>query len=333
MIEIDNESFNESISIIRSITKSQQKQSENNFDFKSFVIKNHNHKIAAVDGSNFNIPAVNFVIATLRTGYLIYQNENIIEKNISPIKIETLLNTTDSEIGYLRKYKDYYYNLTKEIPEDFLEFDKAAERIRTLMEWSNINELIDKLGHGDIIIFDGSLISGAITTNHLFYETLVSKSKDKGITLIGLSKDTTLSLDNVPIPTILREAAKTQAFNRNWYVELEETFFVRFSKKSDLIFRMDIVHPDSIKIEDVFSEIGAYVYSKKTFGYPFPMQRIHDEVRISKLHRDSCFSILRSDWLKQGKPSNSEEMMDLIKEFDRLFFNYHKQLDIISSGR
>lgn len=315
------------------LTDSKSIRSKDEYDFNSFLIKNHDFKLAAVDGSNHSISGINFVVAALRAGYLIYQNGNLIEDNISKILLETLINTGDKEQGYLKVYREYYRELTSEIPEEYLEFEKASERLRTIMEWKYISELVGKLSYGDVIIFDGSLISGAISTNHLFYETLISRAKDKGISLIGLSKDTSLSIENVPIPSILREAAKTQANHKNWYVSIEDTYFVKFTKEVDLIFRFDVVHPESIAIEDVLSRVGAYAFSTKTLGYPYPMQRIHDEVRISKMDIDNCFSLLKNKWISNFNPKNSEEFKRRISEFNELFFNYHKQLDVMSSGR
>lgn len=335
MLKIDGDTLKNSLTTIKSITESKAIQSKEKFDFKSFEVENHSSKVAAVDGSNHSIPGVNFVIAALRSGYLIYQNGEIAEEKISKIRLETLVNSNDDNLGFLKLYKEYFFDLTGEFPEDYLEFEKAAERLRTIMEWKNISELVEQLGRGDIIIFDGSFISGAISTNKLFFETLVSKAKDKGISLMGLSKDTSLSIDSVPIPSILRDAAKVQAKNKNWYVYIEEedTYFVKFTKEKDLIFRFDVVYPDDMSVEEVLSKVGAYAFSTRTLGYPFPMQRIHDEVRISQMDKENCFSVLKNTWINQSNPQNSEELRKVISEFNELFFNYHKQLDVMSSGR
>ncbi|MFP3725676.1 DNA double-strand break repair nuclease NurA [Priestia filamentosa] len=335
MITLDEMSLGNSILTIKNMTDSKRTNSKKDYNFKHFKIQNHMSKIAAVDGSNHAIPGVNFVIAALRSGYLIYQDGELIEEHISKIKLETLINSNDTQAGFLKVYKDYFYSLTGEIPEEYLEFDKAAERLRSIMEWKNISDLVESLDRGDIVVFDGSFISGAISTNRLFFETLVSKAKDKGISLVGLSKDTSLSVDNVPIPSLLREAAKNQSISKNWYVEIpeEDTYFVNFTKESDLIFRVDIVHPDEEELETVLSKVGAYAFSDLMIGYLYPMQRIHDEVRISEMDKQICFEILKHQWIANSNPKNTEELMDVISEFDELFFNYHKQLDIISSGR
>jgi hypothetical protein len=332
LFSIDETTLNHSLATIRSLTDSKTTQSKEKYEFKSFEIANHESKLAAVDGSNHNISGVNFIIAALRAGYLIYQDGELIEDNISKIRLETLINS-NGNIGYQKIYKDYYYELTGEVPEEHLEFDKVSERLRTIMEWKYITDLVNKLEKGDIIIFDGSLISGAISTNHLYFETLVSKAKDRGISLVGLSKDTSLSINDVPIPSILREAAKEQAKYQNWYVSIEDTYFVKFTRDIDLIFRFDVVYPDETTIEEILSKLGAYAFSTRTLGYPYPMQRIHDEVRISQLDKDNCFSMLKNQWIQKSNSQNSQELRKVISEFNELFFNYHKQLDLISSGR
>lgn len=349
VFSIDEQSLNNSLSFIEKMTKASENKEINadqDFVFTPFQINNHSNKIAAVDGSNNGILGVNFLIGMLRAGHLIYHEGKLVEESISPIKMETLINSNGDE-GYYDIYQKYFYELTKEYPDNQIEFDKVAERLRTLMEWKYISNLIDDLGYGDVIIFDGSLISGAISTNHLFYSDLVSKARSNGVTLMGLSKDTSLSIDNVPIPVVLKEIAKNENIDTNWFVRVEledesevakeknpeETYFVKFSKNKDLIFRCDVVYPVEFEFEDVISKVAAYSYDVRTFGYPFPMQRIHDRVRISELEKEQSFIILKNRWLKNQKTSNSLEIQEAIVKFEKMFSIYHNQLDIISSGR
>lgn len=360
MLNIDLSSLRKSLGTLQQMSRSKFTKSNKQIDFHSFKAKNHSYGIAAVDGSNISIGGVSFAIAALRAGSLIYRDGKIekSQKNISPIKVEVLVNSDSKKNGYLKVYKEFYKEVIGELPGDFIDFDKAAERLRTLMEWKTISELVHTLPKGDIIIFDGSLISGSISTNKDYFDNLVTLAKDRGISLVGLSKDTSLMEDDVPVPSLLREASKVQCPNSNWYVEWEvkkaeedvvveeenddevneetskvdkvveidigQTYFVKFTRMKELIFRMDAVYPDDTNIEEVLSKIGAYCFDTATLGYPYPMQQIHDEVRISRMDKDQIFAALKTDWVKQKGN---------MKDFEELFFNYHDQLDIISSGR
>lgn len=335
MFKLDMNSLKNSLNNIQEITLSKNEQSNQKFEFKPFKAKNSSSIIAAIDGSNHNIQGLNFTLTNLRTGYLLYKEGKLLKENIDSIKMEILINSNDPQIGYKQKYRQYYKELTSELPEEHIEIDKAPDRLRTLMEWGKISHLIENvLNKDDIIIFDGSLISGAISTNHLFFEELKTKANEKGISLVGLSKDSGLSINNAPISLILSKAAKKQCPKSNWYVQFDlkenenvenqETYFIKFTKRQDLIFRFDVFYPTHSNAEDIISKISAYCFDTQTLGYPYPMQKIHDSVRISDLEKEQCFFALKTEWTKEKMTG---------EEFDSLFFNYHKQLDIISHGR
>lgn len=309
---------------MRKLVNDSQSYSQNDFSFESFEIENHPYTIAAIDGSHHNIKGMSFVFSTLRAGYLLYQNGNLIKSAIDPIKIEFIMNNDVNPVGFRYKHEYYFHNITGEIPTGKLEYEKVTERIRTLLEWEKVKFLIQTLKKDDIIIFDGSLISGEISTSHEFVRQLSQIAQDKGIALVGLSKDTSLSMETAPVPIVLQKAAKKHHPNRNWFVSYNDTYFVRFSKQKDLIFRMDTVTPPDLDMKTLLSRIGAYCYDPATPGYPYPMQKIHDSVRISELERDYCFGLFKKECQKSDLPNETVH---------QLFSIYHNQLDKISFGR
>lgn len=349
MGKIDSKSLNESIHALQTLSKSRNLKSKSDFEFKRFTVGNEVCKVAAVDGSNNNIAGINMAVTVMRSGFLIYQNGEVVKESISPLIIETLINTPNPNIGFMKKYKDYFYNLTNMATNSLLEYEKAPERLRTILEWSDINRLTEELEKGDVIIFDGSLISGTISTSREFYDLVVERAKEKGVALVGLSKDTSLTMDSVPIPSILKDASLRQGFNENWYTkinlrdvenaseetikQIKETYFVKFVKEKPYIFRVDMVIPDNTTLEQVLSKIGVYAFSKRNLGYPRPMQKIHDKVRISHLEKEQCFNFMKRQWLKRQNPSNEYEYKRCIKEFNEMFFNFHDALDVVSNGR
>lgn len=324
MINVDLESISGALDDVKKLIEDSQSSSQIDFNFKSFKASNHDYRIAAIDGSHHNIKGINFIFSTLRAGYLLYQFGKVVEENIDPIKVEFIMNNNVPNVGYEYKHEKYYQEIIGDIPNGKLDFDKVTERIRTLLEWKKINELVDKLGKNDIIIFDGSLISGEISTSHTFVNDLMERTTQKGITLVGLSKDTSLSIESAPLPLALAESAKRFHPDKNWYVEYEGNYFVKFSKKTDQIFRVDAVMPEDITIDEILSRIGAYCFDPATFGYPYPMQKIHDAVRISEMEMKYCEDLFKVQCQKAGISP------DII---GKIFSIYHNQLDIISYGR
>ena len=181
--------------------------------------------------------------------------------------------------------------------------------------------LISCLGKGDIVLFDGSMISGVISTSKTFFEQLCNKAKSKGIIVAGLSKDTSLTKDNVPVPMILLAQAKKQNIDSSWYhyYEEEKTYFVKFRKHVDLVFRLDLVLPDEVKAEEAIKLIASYCYSKGNKGYPYPLTMIHKQVIIKEHHFQACLEEFKNECRKRKIPNAF---------LDELFAIYHDQLDI-----
>lgn len=324
MYKIDLESMQNALSDVSRLVTDSRDFSRAEFEFKSFEAANHPYTIAAIDGSNHNIKGMNFVFSTLRAGYILYQNGKEIKSAIDPIKIEFIMNNEVERLGFRYKHEYYFHNITGEIPSGQVEFDKVTERIRTLMEWEKVKHLVQTLQRNDIIVFDGSLISGEISTSHEFVHQLYKIAQDKGISLVGLSKDTSLSIESAPIPLVIRKAAEEKHPNKNWFTSYRDTYFVRFSKTKDLIFRMDAVLPPELDMETLISRLGACCYDPATLGYPYPMQKIHDAVRISELERNYCFDLFKRECQKSNLPQET---------LNQIFTIYHNQLDKISYGR
>ncbi len=286
-----------------------------------FKARNHRNILAAVDGSHHSLKGKSFVFSAINSGFQLFQERNLIHTEIGRTKVEIL--TKDN---YKKRHTEYYVNVTGQRPQGLMDFDKSTERIRTLLEWDKVKYLISYLGNGDIILFDGSMISGVISTNKQFFDELCEEAKSKGIILAGLSKDTSLLKDNVPVPMILAEQMKKQNITSNWYYyyEPEQTYFVKFRKHVDLIFRLDLVLPEEISAEDAIKLIASYCYNNGNQGYPYPLQWIHDQVRISEQQFLTCLDEFKIECRKRNIP----------KWFiDELFTIYHDKLDVMSYGR
>jgi hypothetical protein len=322
-LQIDINTLNKATKLIKNV---RDDLVENPFifgelNFHSFKARNHKQKLASIDGSNFSLKGGSFVFSAIRSGYHIYEDGKPLESAISQIKLEIL-----TKENYKKRHKEYYKNVIGDLPQGTMEYEKATERIRTILEWDKIKYLVEVLKDGDIILFDGSLISGVISTNKMFFDEICTQAKQKGIILAGLSKDTSITKNNVPITHFLNSYTKKNKILENWYVylEKEETFFVKFRSDFDLIFRLDLVLPDDITEKDAISLIGSYCFDAGTPAYPFPLLTIHDSVRISENQFSMILEVFKKECLEKGVPQGFVNQM---------FEIYHQKLDVHSSGR
>lgn len=320
---IDQNSLIRSAQFLENVRGQLKTDSEVNdvYHFKTFKAKNHKNVLASIDGSHHSVKGKSFVFSAINSGFQLYQSEKLIHTEKSRTKIEIL-----TKENYKKRHAEYYINVTGQRPQNNLDFDKVTERIRTLLEWNKVKYLISILNRGDIILFDGSMISGVISTNKFFFDNLCDEAKQKGIILAGLSKDTSLLKDNVPVPMILAAQSRKQNIEGNWYFYYKEenTYFVKFRKYIDLIFRLDLVFPEDSSDEEIIKSIGSYCFNKGNQGYPYPLQWIHDEVRISEQQFLHCLEEFKIECRNRGIPKSFIE---------ELFTIYHDQLDIMSFGR
>jgi hypothetical protein len=325
LIQLDSQSFENAVMRLSTIQK-QIKHPENaiEFLFESFEPKKHSQKVAAIDGSHHGIKGIDFVLLALRAGVHIYQEGKLIKSDIDPVKIEIILNSSHMTMGYDTVYESYYQGLVGELPNQSVDREKVPERIRTLLEWTKVKKMVEELGEGDIVVFDGSLISGAISTNHDFVHTLTEEAKRKKIALVGLSKDSGLMMGVAPLSLLLANAARNQHPGKNWMVSYKDSYFIQFNAERPMVFRMDCILPEGSTPQDLVEKLAAYAYDPACLGYPFPMQHIHDSVRIDRMQMQDCVERLQAEFQKIHAG---------IVDFKQLFETYHQQLDQISWGR
>jgi hypothetical protein len=320
---IDEKSINRAVDFIQKVNGDLRDEAENKqtYEFHSFIAKNHQNILASIDGSHQTLKGKSFVFSAINSGFLLFQANELVHTEVSRTKIEIL--TKDN---YKKRHAEYYINVTGQRPQGDLDYDKSTERIRTLLEWDKVKYLISMLNSGDIILFDGSMISGVISTNKQFFDSLCETAKSKGIILAGLSKDTSLLKDNIPVPLLLAEQARNQNIIDNWYsyYEPEKTYFVKFRKMIDLVFRLDLVLPDNLTAADVIPLIASYCYDRGNPAYPYPLLMIHDSVRISDQQFHICLETFKDECRLRKIPLNF---------VGELFSIYHDQLDTMSHGR
>jgi hypothetical protein len=322
-LEIDLKTLKKATKLIKNV---RDELDENplvfgDLDFHSFKARNHQQYLASIDGSHFSLKGGSFVFSAIRSGFHLYRQGVLTDSSISQVKIEIL--TKDN---YKKRHREYFRNVIGDLPQGTMEYEKATERIRTILEWDKIKYLVDSLSEGDIILFDGSLISGVISTNNLFFDEICTQAKLKGIILAGLSKDSTITKNNVPVTHYLNSYTKKNKIDGNWYVHLEkeDTFFVKFRSHLDQIFRLDLVLPEGVTEKDAISLIGSYCYDPGTPAYPFPLLTIHDSVRISENQFSMILETFKNNCLEQGVSQHF---------VNQLFEIYHNTLDVYSSGR
>lgn len=324
MVQFNAASLQTSIAAFRQTVRDTYEHSSEDFPFQEFLIDNHPGTLAVIDGSNYNIRGRNFVLSCLRAGHLLFQRGVEVFASSDPIVMEFITNNDSYPMGYKHKYQQYFSRITTGDYTGRIEFEKITDRLRSIMEWERVKELIETLEKHDIILFDGSLLSGEITLNDTFYNTIVSRAKEKGIILIGLSKDTSMSIGSAPAPLVLLQASQRTHANKNWMVRHEDTWFVKFTQDENTVFRLDVEVPEGVMEEQALQWVGSYALFKFMLGFAYPAQFIHEHVKISEGMKQICFEEFQNLCLEQGMSQH---------ELNTMFAIYHDTMDVHARGQ
>lgn len=274
--------------------------------FKSFE-ETKCKRIAAIDGSSYDIlDGEFFIIGGRRTGYVIADKEKILERKISDIKID-----------FLGK-KGEKSTVTKElicqmnIPEKPHELNEV---LRQIEEHLLARKVIEKLERDDIILIDGSFEmdeSIAPIARENF-----KRAHKKGITIVGVSKNSGLCINNIPVSNwVKRNGDKLFSMQRWYYPLFEGCYIVKFHPLSRFVFRVDIDRKDH-DVQKVLGAIAVMCNDICFLGYPYPLADIHNHVVI-KSHDSFVIQLkLQEMAIKKGFT---------LEEWETLFSDYHRYL-------
>jgi len=238
-------------------------------------------RVAAVDGSSgIAEPFAGLYLGVVRAGYVLYSGKRE-KKEISPLEIFQIGFHNSKEI-YAEKYSEIFGEKPPEMSETEPKY--MVQRIRTLEEYKYAFKALRDLGEGDILLIDGAL-RGDRHTPDIAIKMLSEMAQDKGVSVVGISKNSGLLSSGMPLIPMMDYEAEKKGLGR-WYARIsgrisggkEEIYVVRYDKLGESAFRTDIISLESAKT--VFGKISGYCQDIAYLGYPYPLADVHNEVII-----------------------------------------------------
>jgi hypothetical protein len=188
-----------------------------------------------------------------------------------------------------------------------------VQRIRTLEEYRYVFKALGELREGDILLVDGAL-RGDLHTPDIAIKMLSEMAQDKGVSVVGISKNSGLSAGYMPLIPLLDSEAMEKGHER-WYARIsgrisggkEEIYVVRYNPIGESAFRTDVITLE--KVPDVLGRIAWYCDDIAYPGYPYPLADVHNEVIIRKGVVEDISSRFRTDAMMEG--------LDIPEDFHR----------------
>ena len=332
--ESDSEEMNKIV-----IRNSIQPDSYRTFDPAQLGDSHSGFKLAAVDGGSHKIlDAGSFILGTYRAGYLIFQDGKLVEDKIGSIKPQFISFSNLREI-----YSKTFSKLIGDTPSEYpRQLHVVLERLRTFAEWERVQELVNKLDDGDIILIDGSL-KASINRLDVLFQSVLEKAVDKGIHFVGISKRSTLRLNHMPLIPKVKKVGESQFAKKYWFcqifeeepedTELEDDtadkgssgqqfgkrYIVKYHPLTRFVFRTDVNRLEKRDPELLFSKIGQYSSDPSYLGYPYPLADIHNQVVITRALRDDMVYRLQGIAMEKGIG---------LGDWEDLFVDFHRILDM-----
>jgi hypothetical protein len=299
----------------------------NGLSFKKIKEMRLDGKVGAVDGGSATVvKGRSFLIGIYRTGSVIFHKRKRIEQKTLPLKLE-IISQSDLSERYFSAYKD----LTGEEPSEAPGIEKMLDRLRLFSEWKLVEELLDELSQGDMLLIDGSL-KASIAPPHNFFLKITQRSKEKGVHLVGVSKTSTLYWGNRSplIPAVVKIGEKFCP-NSKWFCQMSADelhtrspsyfgtiYVVKLKASSDFAFRVDVNRFDRIDPNVVFSFLSNLSSDPAFLGYPYPLASAHNLARITTGEIEDIKYRLQSKALEKGIST---------ADWDLLFTDFHEVLN------
>jgi hypothetical protein len=255
--------------------------------------------VAAVDGSSVMAePYGGIKIAVIRAGYVLYDGGERTKKNISGIEIHRMDFRNSAGI-----YEEKYREILGDEPPKLGETDPnyVMQRLRTLEEFRYMFKALDELKEGDILLIDGAL-RGDRHTPDRGMALLSEMAQDRGISLVGISKDSGIMHNGLPFVPQVYRIAEERLPGKRWYARVlrrtspgkEEIFVVKFNPCSEHAFRTDIVSLETAA--EVLGKVSQYASDIAYIGYPYPLADAHNEVIIRRGTAEDIGYLLEADF-------------------------------------
>jgi len=265
--------------------------------------------VAGVDGGSAIIfDGWGITLCAYRAGHMKYKDGKLHSMNIPPPEITVL--TGENSIQSCEK------TLSASTPEKRVDPERAVSSLREAQELNEILHLIKELPEGSIIVFDGSFdLLRSLSSNQI--EDMKSRLDHRGISLVGVSKSTSLSVHGLPFNLAFMNIKS----NSCWYSRVEakglrlgSCHAVKFHPVSRYIFRVDICAKD---IEHTLKTLASYATDPFYLGYPYPLAHVHNRVSLAVDEREGILSEIE----RRLPPLHQEG-------FETLITDFHEVLDM-----
>ncbi|MBA3045938.1 MAG: DNA double-strand break repair nuclease NurA [Candidatus Thermoplasmatota archaeon] len=280
----------------------------------------------AVDGGSASVlDAGSFVVAAVRVGSALYADRQYVPGTEQEMH---LLHLSASELA--SAYSIFFGKTVGGEPPDVPRgLDEALGRIRTLLEWKHLEDILrDDIPSGTVLAFDGALWAGIKGIGDMLAR-IVDSARKKRIILCGISKKSMLTHLSRPLIPAVQMAGDAQFPNSMWFYRVDapgyseklygEVYVARFHPRSGYAFRVDLALPPGIEPTDAMARIAYHANDPTYAGYPYPLARAHNDVAFSRSEVEGLRSKLRDEALGSG--------MDPA-EWQLTFQNFHDVLDM-----
>lgn len=246
--------------------------------------------VAAVDGGSATVvKGRSFRIAVYRVGAVSYKHERRIDQKKFPLKLQIISRANAQQL-----YNSAYDDLVGESPSETPAMEKMLDRLRLFSEWKMAQAVLDELSEGDILLLDGSL-KASIAPPYQFVLKFCQKANDKGVSLVGVSKTSTLYWgDRAPlIPAVIKRGEKFCP-GLKWFCRISDEalhttssnyfgriYVARLKASSGFGFRIDVNRFGPPNEDEVFSSLSWLSGDPAFPGYPYPLAAAHSVARIT----------------------------------------------------
>jgi hypothetical protein len=207
--------------------------------------------------------------------------------------------------------------------------DEALGRIRTLLEWKHLEDILaSDIQPGTVLAFDGALWAGIKGIGEMLAR-IVEAAREKDIILCGISKKSMLTHLSRPLIPAVQMAGDAAFPGRMWHYRLDapgygdklygEVHVARFHPRSGYAFRVDLGLPPGTAAAEAMSRLAYHANDPTYVGYPYPLARVHNDVAFSRSEVEGLRNRLRDEALRSG--------MDPA-EWQLTFQDFHDVLDM-----
>ncbi|MDP6155876.1 MAG: DNA double-strand break repair nuclease NurA [Candidatus Thermoplasmatota archaeon] len=319
-----NEALNDVISDIRAIIPDNTESRFHAEMFTPFTERPGVCRVGAVDGSStIVIRGPSFIVGSYKSASMVFTGHELAGTTTTPT-MPILISKDNLNDVYGRIFSDFVGEPPRKKVRDL---ELALQRIRVIEEMKMVSGLVEEMDPGSIILVDGPLRS-TITKLDAFMEATFKKALEKNISVVGISKSSSLSMDNTAIVPLVQYEAKRVIGKRMWCFDVGEKFdgalrghqshlfgsvnIVKFNPHSDFVFRADILTDEDNETE-ILRKISPYCRDPSYLGYPYPLALVHNEVSITRGRAEDMHHHMKEIALTSG--INSDQWRFLCQDF------------------